>query len=59
MVKVATPGVIRGTLAGSEDGSIVRENCSSSSPTLSSFMATLNETLITPAGIVTLYGPEV
>jgi len=46
------------TLLGSEDGSIVRLNDSSTSNVLSLVIGILKDALVFPARIVTLYGPE-
>ena len=58
MVTVALPGSPRVTPAGSEDVSIVRSKSSLPSNMLSLFIGTSNGTLVTPAGNVTVYGPE-
>ena len=58
MVTVDLPGLPWKTLPGDELFLIVRINLSSPSNILSSIIGTLNETLVTPAGNVTLYGPE-
>lgn len=46
------------TLLGSEDGFIARPKFLFFSNALSSVIEMLNETIVCPAGIVTLYGPE-
>ena len=43
---------------GDVEGPIIRTNCSTSSKILSSSIETFNETSVTPAGNVTLNGPE-
>ena len=43
---------------GSDDGSIIRLNVSDISRISSSVIATLNVTSLSPAGIVTVYGPK-
>ena len=58
MVTVALPGSPRITSSGSEDGSIVTVKSSSPSTIVSSFIGTLNGTLVVSAGIVIVYGPE-
>ena len=58
IVIVALPGLPRVTLSGSEDESIVRVKSSLPSNILSSVIGTSNGTLVTPAGNVTAYGPE-
>ena len=58
MVTVATLRLPRVTSVGSEFGSIVNLNSSLASNMLSSFIGTLNETLVTPAENMTVYGPE-
>ena len=58
MVTVAlleVPGV---TPLGSEDGSIVTVKSSLPSGIPSLIIGTSKDTLVTPAGIVTVYGPE-
>ena len=44
--------------SGNDSALIVRVNFSLSSHTSSSYMEILNDTLVTPAGNVTLYGPD-
>ena len=44
---------------GSEDEIIVRSNCSLNSNILSSIIGVSKETEVTPAGNVTVYGPEI
>ena len=46
------------TSLGSDDALIVSLNCSKRSNILSSFIEILSVTFLTPAGKVTLYGPE-
>ena len=58
MVTTVTFGLPIITPLSDEDLSIVRRNSLFSSNTLSLFIGTSNGTLICPAGIVTLYGPE-
>ena len=58
MVTVDLPGLPRTTRPGDELFLIVRINLSSPSSISSSFIGTSNETLVTPAGNVTVYGPE-
>ena len=57
MVTVASLGVPTLTPVG-KDGSIVSVKFSSPSYKLSSVIGTSNGTLVTPAGNVTVYGPE-
>ena len=58
MITVALLQLLVVMLSGSEALLTIRVNSSLSSNTLSSFIETLNDTLVTPAGSVTLYGPE-
>ena len=58
MVTVAWPGLPTITPVGNDEF-IVRVKFSFSSNILSSFIGILNGTLVTPAGNVTEYGPEV
>ena len=58
IVTVALPGLPRVRSSGSEDGSIVTVKSSSPSNISSSFIVTSNGTLVSPAGNVTVYGPE-
>ena len=58
IVTTARPGVIRFTRLGNERCVMVRRNSSSSSNILSSLNGTSNETLVSPAVNVTVYGPE-
>ena len=57
MVTVALLPLV--TPLGSDDGSIIRLNVSDISRISSSVIVTLNVTSLSPAGIVTLYGPGV
>ena len=47
------------TILGSVEMSIARKNCSDGSIILSAIIETLNFTMYSPAGIVTLYGPDI
>ena len=58
IVTVVLPGSATPTLLGSEDESIVRVKVSFPSHIISSLMGTLNDILVTSAGNVTVYGPE-
>ena len=58
MVTVVRLGLPMVTPLGSEDWLIVSTKFSFSSKMLSSFNETLNGTLVTLAGNVTVYGPE-
>ena len=57
MITVASSGVPTLTPVG-KDGSIVSMKSSSPSYTISSVIGTSNGTLVSPAGNVTMYGPE-
>ena len=59
MVTVAWPGSPTVTPVGSEDGLIVSIKLSLPSNMLSSYIGISNGTLVTPAGNVTVYGPEI
>ena len=58
MITVALLELLVVTLSGSDSLLISRINSSLSSNTLSLIIETLNVTLVIPAGIVMLYGPE-
>ena len=58
MVTVANPGLPRVTPEGSELWSIVRVNSSLLSSMVSLLIGTSNVIVVTPAGNVTVYGPE-
>ena len=58
MFTVVTLGLLMVTPLGSEDWLIVSIKVSFSSSMSSSFSETLNGTLVTKAGNVTVYGPE-
>ena len=58
MITVALLELLVMTLSGSDSLLINRMNSSLSSNTLSLIIETLNVTLVIPAGIVMLYGPE-
>ena len=57
MVTVAVPGFPRETPVGNDDGMIVMSKSSLRSNILSWNIEMLNETVITPAGITTVYFP--
>ena len=57
MVTVASPGVPTVTPVG-KDGLIVSVKSSSPSNILSSVIGISNGTIVSPAGNVTVYGPE-
>ena len=46
------------TPSGNDSALIIRVKFSLSSHTSSSYMEILNDTIVTPAGNVTLYGPD-
>ena len=54
---VAVPGLPRVTPLGNDPGTIIILKSSSFSNMLSSTIEMLNGTIVTPAGIVTVYGP--
>ena len=58
IVTVAWSGLPAETWAGSDVWSIARRKRSSFSNKTSSVIATVNKALFTPAGNVTVYGPE-
>ena len=58
MITVALLELLIVTLSGSDSLLINRMNSPLSSNTLSLIIETLNVTLVMPAGIVMLYGPE-
>ena len=58
IVTVASPGILLVTLVGSEVSSIVSIKFLLPSNTLLSFIKILNVAVVCPAGIVTVYGPE-
>ena len=58
MVTTARLGSVTVMRLGRDDGLIVRLKCSSFSNTSSSLIGTAKDTLVAPAEIVTLYGPE-
>ena len=58
MVTTVLPGLAKLILFGNKLEFIVRSMFSSFSRVLSFTMAILNVTLVSPAGIPTLYGPE-
>ena len=56
---VAWRGLPAVTSLGSEDKSMVNLKISFPSKMLSSFTGTSNEAIVTPAGNITVYGPDV
>ena len=58
MVTVAWPGLLTPTLLGNEETLIEILMSSLFSNILSSVIGILNEAVVTPAGNVTVYGPE-
>ena len=59
IVTVAWRGLPAVTSLGSEDKSMVNLKISFPSKMLSSFTGTSNEAIVTPAGNITVYGPDV
>ena len=58
MIMIALLGLLLITPLGNESVLMMRVNFSSSSKPSSSCIEMLNDTLVTPAGNVTVYGPE-